>query len=160
MFEKILVALDHSPNGERLFSTSLELAKKHGAELMLLHVLTSEEEGSPIPIPTGADTMYWDSGVEFNIDVWKKQWENYESECLNRLRKLASEANTQNISTEFRQISGHAGRVICDFASSWGADVIVIGHRGRSGLKEWVLGSVSNYVLHHARCNVLTIKAV
>ena len=53
---------------------------------MLLHVLTSEEEGSPIPIPSGASTMYWDPGLDFNIDVWRKQWETYEGKCLDQLR--------------------------------------------------------------------------
>ncbi len=159
MFEKILVALDQSPTGDAIFQKALTLAKTHTAQLMLLHILTSEEEGSPIPIPSGAYNMYWDPGLDFNIDVWQKQWETYECEGLEKLRSLCAKANQENISTEFRQIPGHAGRVICDFAISWGADLIVIGNRGRSGLKEWVLGSVSNYVLHHSQCNVLTIKA-
>lgn len=158
MFEKILVALDHSPGGEKLFQMALELAQKHEAQLMLLHVLTSEEDGSPIPIPSGADEMYWASGVDFNIDVWKQQWADYESKCLDQLRDLASRANNNQVSTEFRQIPGHAGRIICKFAQSWGADVILIGNRGHSGIKEWVLGSVSNYVLHHSHCHVLTLK--
>ena len=82
MFEKILVALDQSPTGEVLFQKALTLAKRHHAKLMLLHILTSEEEGSPIPIPSEASNMYWDPGLDFNLDVWRKQWETYEGECL------------------------------------------------------------------------------
>ncbi|CCQ49032.1 hypothetical protein CWATWH8502_2292 [Crocosphaera watsonii WH 8502] len=37
-------------------------------------------------------------------------------------------------------------------------DVIVMGHRGISGLQEFFLGSVSNYVLHHAPCSVLIVQ--
>ncbi len=39
-----------------------------------------------------------------------------------------------------------------------GADLIVVGRRGRSGLSELILGSASNYVLHHAPCSVLTLQ--
>ena len=158
MFEKILVALDQSPTGEVLFQKALILAKRHHAKLMLLHILTSEEEGSPIPIPSEASNMYWDPGLDFNLDVWRKQWETYEGECLDKLRSLSAKANQAQVPTEFRQIPGNAGRVICDFATAWGTNLILIGNRGRSGLQEWVLGSVSNYVLHHAHCDVLTVK--
>ena len=39
----------------------------------------------------------------------------------------------------------------------YGADLIAIGSHGRRGLNELVLGSVSNYVLHHVSCSVLLI---
>ncbi len=43
-------------------------------------------------------------------------------------------------------------------ARNCGADVIVMGRRGHSGLSELILGSVSNYVLHHAPCSVLIVQ--
>ena len=42
-------------------------------------------------------------------------------------------------------------------ANSWQADMIIVGNRGRSGLSEFFLGSVSNYVMHHAPCSVLVV---
>ena len=51
MFHKILVAIDTSEIGKQVFDTAMTLAKATGASLMLLHVLSSEEEGSPyLPI--------------------------------------------------------------------------------------------------------------
>ncbi|MGL4622525.1 MAG: universal stress protein, partial [Chroococcidiopsis sp.] len=50
-------------------------------------------------------------------------------------------------------------RLICDFALAWKADLIVTGRRGRRGLSEFFMGSVSNYVLHHASCSVLTVQS-
>jgi nucleotide-binding universal stress UspA family protein len=59
---------------------------------------------------------------------------------------------------EYRQIYGHAAKTICKVAREENIDLIVIGRRGRSGLGELFLGSVSNYVLHHAPCSVLIVQ--
>jgi nucleotide-binding universal stress UspA family protein len=74
------------------------------------------------------------------------------------LRSLEREAASMGISVEFQQISGSPSRVICQVAREWQANLIVIGHRGRSGLSEMLLGSVSNYVMHHAPCSVLMVQ--
>ena len=47
--------------------------------------------------------------------------------------------------------------MICDIASAWNADLIVMGRHGRLGLEELLMGSVSNYVTHHAHCAVLVL---
>jgi nucleotide-binding universal stress UspA family protein len=159
MFEKILVAIDSSTMSKIVFERALHLAKKNQAGLMLLHVLSGEDENSPQPIPPHIDSMYWAPGTEIDIDRWRQQWKTYESECLEQLRTYAAEARTTGVNAEFRQILGSPGRTICHAARTWGADLIVVGNRGRTGLKELFLGSVSNYVLHHAPCSVLTVKS-
>lgn len=158
MFKRILVALDHSDSSDIIFKAALSLAQAYGSKLLLLHVLSPEEEGSPIPIPRGIDSMYWSSDNALDVETWRQQWLQYESDCLSLLQALAAEANNSDIEAEFRQISGSPGRGICHVARQWLADLIVIGNRGRSGLSEILLGSVSNYVLHHTVCDVLTIK--
>ncbi len=159
MFEKILAALDSSTMSQIVFERALHLAKKNQASLMLLHVLSGEDENSPLPIPPHLDEIYWAPGTEIDTDSWRQQWKTYESECLEQLRAYATSARATGVNVEFRQIQGSLGRTICHLARSWGADLIVIGNRGRTGLKELFLGSVSNYVLHHAPCSVLTVKS-
>jgi nucleotide-binding universal stress UspA family protein len=70
------------------------------------------------------------------------------------LQSWSSQANTSGVNTEFTQNTGSPGRMICELATDWNADLIIMGRRGRSGLAEFFLGSVSNYVLHHAPCSV------
>ncbi|HEY9615889.1 MAG TPA: universal stress protein [Microcoleaceae cyanobacterium] len=158
MFSKILVAIDNSPLTTTVFETALALSKSASAALMLVHVLSSDEDGSPLPIPPNADTIYWAPGSEVNLEIWRQQWETYAAESLKTLQALAATARTSGINVEFQQLPDSPGRAICRLAQSWGADLIVMGSRGRSGLQELLLGSVSNYVLHHAPCSVLTVK--
>lgn len=54
---------------------------------------------------------------------------------------------------------GAPGEVICWLASSRHCDLIVMGTHGRTGLKHLVLGSVAEYVIRHATCPVLTLRA-
>jgi nucleotide-binding universal stress UspA family protein len=153
MFKKILVALDRSEVGQKVFDQALSLAKLTQASLMLLHVLSPEEEGSPY-VPMVSNFDYYPGLSSQSFEFYQKQWETFKDKGLQMLQSYCAEANTANISTEFTQNLGNPGRIICDLARSYDADLIVMGRRGRSGLTELFLGSVSNYVLHHAHCSV------
>ena len=160
MYSKILVGLDNSEVSESIFKQALELARANQAAMMLVHGLSSDEDGSPMPVPPEVDSSYlvYGAGADVNFDVWRQTWEQYESEGLDRLRRFAAIARESNVLTEFRQISGPPSKVICRLAQQWNADLIVIGNRGRSGLTELMLGSVSNDVMHRAPCSVLVLK--
>ena len=54
--------------------------------------------------------------------------------------------------------AGPAGEVICWMAEHRKCDVIVIGTHGRTGLTHLLLGSVTEYVMRHARCPVVTVR--
>ena len=54
-------------------------------------------------------------------------------------------------------LSGHAGQMICNLAAELDASSIVIGSRGRGGIKRAVLGSVSDHVVRHAPCPVVVV---
>lgn len=157
MFQKILVAIDQSPLGEHVFHRSLLLAQALQAELRLLHVLSSDEEGSPqltVPATIGMPSVALDLTT---LEIYQQQWQRYEQTGLSLLRSQAKTAATAGVPVEIIQLVGHPGRIICSTAADWGAELIVLGRRGRSGLSEFFLGSVSNYVLHHAPCEVLVV---
>jgi nucleotide-binding universal stress UspA family protein len=59
---------------------------------------------------------------------------------------------------EQKIVFGDAGFMIVKFANDKNFDVIVIGARGLSALKEAFFGSVSNYVLHKSKLPVLVVK--
>jgi len=156
MFKKILVALDRSEIGQQVFEEALGLAKLTQASLMLLHVLSPEEEGSPY-VPMLSNLDYYPGLTSQSFELYQNQWDTFKNQGIQMLQSFCAQANTAGVTTEFTQNIGNPGRIVCDLARNYDADLIVMGRRGRSGVMELFLGSVSNYVLHHAPCSVHVI---
>ena len=157
MFHKILVAMDNSESGQQIFEEALVLAKANKAQLMLLHVMSPDEESYPSSLSYSSLDHY----PELSDDLMKnyqKQWKRYERLGLKLLQSRVEEAEAEGVNAQFTQTLGHPGQVICQMAGYWATDLIVMGRRGRSGLREMVLGSVSNYVAHHAPCSILIVQ--
>ncbi|MBF1999323.1 MAG: universal stress protein [Synechococcales cyanobacterium M58_A2018_015] len=169
MFQNILVALDDTPVAQAVFTKAVALAKAMNARLMLLHVLSVENEGSPgwprrmgdaqDPLKTSQPPVFFSVYDEINWEAHRQQWQQFEKESLEKFQAYSEQAIAMGIETEFTQIPGNPGRTIQKIAQTWKADLIVMGSRGRTGLSELVLGSVSNYVMHHAPCSVLIVHA-
>jgi nucleotide-binding universal stress UspA family protein len=151
MFAKILVAIDGTESGQVIFEQALALALTNQSKLMLLHVLE----------PESFDTsLIGNTHLELAPSVFQlhmQQLKERDLAGIQMLRSLEEKADSVGISAEFTQSLGAPGKIICGLAKTWEADLIVMGRRGLSGLSEMFLGSVSNHVLHHAHCNVLTL---
>jgi nucleotide-binding universal stress UspA family protein len=157
MFKKIIVAVSPTLNNEHVLDEAIALAKMGNATLMLLHVLSPMDEGYPSPVYPGPDSVY--PGLhEQAIRAYAQQWEVYQRGAIDYLKTLTDTVTDAGVAVEFTQDTGDPGRAICTLANTWDADLIILGRRGHTGLKELFLGSVSNYVLHHAPCSVLAIQ--
>lgn len=156
MFNKILVAIDTSETSDHVFNRAMVIAKATGAHLMLLHVLSSEEQGSPY-LPVIFSGLGYAGGDKL-IENYREEWTAFANQCLELLKSRQEEAMLAGVKAEFAQHPGSPGKTICDFAHTWEADTIVIGHRGHSAISKLILGSVSNYVLHHATCSILIVQ--
>jgi nucleotide-binding universal stress UspA family protein len=156
MFKKILVALDNSAHRQEVFQKALDLAKATQADLMLVHVLSAYEEGSP-GIPIRSYQAYYPVLEDSTWRLYQKRWEEFEAQGIAQLQQELDRARDVGVSAEFTQISGEPAATLCNIADSWGADLIMVGSHGRKGLSELLLGSVSNYVMHHANCSVLVV---
>jgi len=157
MFHKILVAIDRSEMSQDGFDEAVAIAKTTGASLILMHILSLDDEESPhMPVLLGRD--FYPQGASRSVgQIYEDLWRSYEERGSVLLQTLTEEARAKGVEAEFTQGMGSAGPVLCEFAREAGVDLIVLGRRGRSGLNELLLGSVSNYVLHHAPCSVLVI---
>jgi universal stress protein A len=142
-FRKILVPIDFSDHSSAALDLAIDLAKTHGATLHLLHCY---------PIDPGAISPY---GI-----VLPEGFDRDVREAAGReLARWADRAGAANVAVEQHLSSMFPAEVIARTADELGADLIVMGTRGLSGLKHVLLGSIAERVLRIAHCPVLTVKA-
>ncbi|NJM99940.1 MAG: universal stress protein [Phormidesmis sp. RL_2_1] len=102
----------------------------------------------------------WDYATPLAQSAWdnyQKQWRIYGEKSLEILCDYTGRAQAAGVNSEFLQRTNEPGKGICQAAKSWQADLIVMGSHQRKGFQELLLGSVSNYVMHHAPCSVMVV---
>jgi nucleotide-binding universal stress UspA family protein len=158
-YQKVLVALDQASQAA-VFSQALsEVKSTENALLMIVHALRMDTD-----IPTGT---FMGLGTIADLDTYgtlkrlqQQKVQQEREKSLAWLQTYQQEAIAQGVPTEITCLTGQPGSGICELAQSWGADLVVIGRRGHQGITEVVMGSVSNYVMHHAPCSVLVVQGV
>lgn len=156
-FKKILVALDHSPQASFVFEQALAQMHLQGSHLMIVHVIRPESDIQTAPylgIGTIADVDTY--GTMKRLQRERMQREVEQAKVW--LDDYYQQAIARGAIAEVDCRVAEPAVWICDLALNWKANVIVLGRRGRQGLAEVMLGSVSNYVLHHAPCSVLVVQ--
>jgi nucleotide-binding universal stress UspA family protein len=140
---RILVAIDGSENAERSARVAIDLAKRYGANLIVLSI---------VPRPSmmvSAPTEYYDY-YEGMVQKWI-------DEVVEESQKAAVSASGRVIRAQ-PSIPGE----IVEVAELEDVDLIVMGRRGltmlKGGFKRTLAGSVSSAVVSHAHCNVLIVK--
>jgi nucleotide-binding universal stress UspA family protein len=160
MFDRILVALDESEQSRGVVDAAIQLAQAMNAELRCCHVITAMELdfSTYLLALTNASSVLDASADKSVLQSYAKDRQDFEARQLTRLRSMTQDAVTAGMQVDHCLAHGDPGKQLCQMADQWKADTIVIGRRGCLGLKEVWLGSVSNYVLHHAACTVLVIQ--
>jgi nucleotide-binding universal stress UspA family protein len=159
MFHKILVAIDYAEFSQQVFDQALTLARATSASLVLLNVLSLEDEIRLTP-PMLSGYESYPIGLSSKAgELYQELWQTHAERSLEMLQTLTQQATTAGVDATLRQSLGSPGRIICELANELNVDLIILGRRGLSGLNELLLGSVSNYVLHHAPCSVLTVQS-
>ncbi len=141
--QKILVAVDFSEHVDTVVDTALEFAKQFGAELHLVHAFDVR-----IPLVTPYEVAIPTAFIEEAREAAAAKLDAL-------IRKVAAEGVTAT--SHLSEVP--AASAIVDLAEELGADLVVMGTRGHTGLKHVLLGSVAERTLRHAPCSVLTVKA-
>jgi nucleotide-binding universal stress UspA family protein len=141
-YTKIVTAYDGSEPSIRALNAAMELAEACHASLDVVHVyqMPVVVMGEAIMTPPAAASM------------------NALKEAENRAEEIRSIIHARSLRGEVSVVQGEPGKAIIDEAKEIGADMIVIGSRGLSGMKELFLGSVSHYVAQHAGVAVHIVK--
>src|SRR3990172_5203287 len=136
MFNKILLALDGSEFSERAIVPALEMATKFGAKIVLLRVITIEEE---TPISVGLSLRQ----QEIRPDYTRR----YREEAEGYLRGVKAKWLGSGAEARIQAALGEPAEVIVATAKAEGVDLIVMSTHGRSGLTRLLYGSVAEAVL-------------
>lgn len=158
MFQRILVALDRSNSCRSVLEEAIGVAKPT-AQLHLVTVVPPMELGYPNPVYLSMEGM---QGV-WTTELYQSHqasWQQQQQESEQWLRSQIDFVKRQGLNADWTCPIGTPGTTLCDIATTWNADLIMMGRRGRTGFSELLLGSVSNYVMHHAPCSVLTVQGV
>jgi universal stress protein A len=143
MFGKILVPSDFSQFTGEIVGCAVEIAKKFGGELHLLHVIPSMTYLTQYESFLAADTVV---SMEKSI----------QQEVERDLEKLAARIEGVPVIKALR--NGAPFLEIVDYVSRNTIDLVVMGTHGRGGLEHILIGSVAEKVIRKSPCPVLTIR--
>lgn len=138
MFQRILVAVDGSDSARKAYDVALDLARKYSSTLAVLAVVRP---------PEFAEDVETEAILEHS--------QAYYQRVLDRLR---ADSDTEGLVTRYEVAIGHPAEKILACAEKDRIDLVVMGHRGKSLLQRWLVGSVTKHVINHAHCAVLVVR--
>lgn len=141
-FKKILIAVDNSTCSEKAAKTGYEMAKKFNSKIALLNIIE--------PAPTTVNPDYT------LAPVFMEMYDNSD-ENSHLLLKEIEKKFAKGVSTTYLSTIDTATHGIIQQAEEWGAELIVIGTHGRSGLYHFLMGSVAEHVARKSACPVLIV---
>jgi nucleotide-binding universal stress UspA family protein len=145
LFGSIVVGTDGSDTAGKAVERATELAKAIGASIELVSAFE--------PVPAG---RLREEAREVPRDL---QWMvNPREDVEATLRDAADAVEAAGVPVRTYAREGDPADAILDVAEERGADLIVVGNKGMTGAKRFLLGSVPNKVSHHAPCSVLIIR--
>jgi nucleotide-binding universal stress UspA family protein len=145
VFASIVVGTDGSETAREAVRQAVDLAARVGAKL---EIVSAYE-----PVPEG---RLRDEARQAPRDL---QWEvNAREEVDVMLAEAADAARAGGVEARTYARQGDPADAILDVAEERGADLIVVGNKGMTGARRFLLGSVPNRVSHHAPCSVLIIR--
>ncbi len=146
MFESIVVGTDGSATAAIAVGHAIDLARQSGARLQIVSAYEPvSDEGLRSEQIEAPRDMQWMVGPRADV-----------LELLEQAREQGRNAGVEHVEVFARQ--GDAADAILDVAEEQRCDLIVVGNKGMTGAKRFLLGSVPNKVSHHAPCSVLIVR--
>jgi len=133
-YKRILLAVEFMPEIDKVIQQAKELAEKHGAELLMVHVVN-------------------------RAPVFEMPLSLFETEIVEKIERqfeqLTQEYGLADVPSQL--LLGSPGKEISDYANKNTIDLIVMGSHGRHGVG-LLLGSTANSVFHRSRCDALAVR--
>jgi nucleotide-binding universal stress UspA family protein len=139
---RILLAVDSSEHSNAAMKSISERPWPAGSTVRVLCVA---QMYTPLPIPEGALNH-------------EEITQSFLKEAQAVLDRATAKLDAHGLTIESLVRQGDPRREILEEAKAWGADLIVVGSHGRTGVERWLLGSVAEHVVRHASCSVEVVR--
>jgi len=147
MFKRILVGYDDGVLSQKALDTAIELAEYTKAEIFIVSAVD-------IPIIISSPGILPSDNISNNKQIFDNTLLYFEE----LHEQAAAKAREKGLRVTTRVLEGNPGKSLVRYAEEIDADIIVVGSNNKGVLDRLFLGSVSNYVIHHARCMILLAK--
>ena len=141
LYKNILVPHDGSSNSKHAFKVALDMAKKYNSKLSMVTVLDT----SP---GYWAHTSLWDNAIVGVRTLVTREFESFESAAKKAKVSFHSEVIESHYTT----------KSLVSYSKSKKIDLIVMGAQGITGWDKFIMGSVSDGVVHRVKCPVLIVR--
>lgn len=143
MLSKILVAIDGSSDGKKALDLAIDLAKSCGSTVTVTYVVHERvyialQEAGYNALPAIMNNM-----------------EEYGKKVLEEAKAVVE---TAGVKVDTALLLGLPAKEILKKSEAGKYDMVVVGKRGRTGARSFLMGSVSDNVSHHAKCPVLIVR--
>jgi nucleotide-binding universal stress UspA family protein len=147
MYETIVVGTDGSERAGIAVRHATALARSTGATLHIVHAYR--------PVVVNEAALAATSGGR-TVDVDGAN-AGLAAGALGVCDDAAAQAQTDGVAVQTHAVRGDPSDALTEVAQNVGADLVVVGNKGMTGLKRFVLGTVPNKIAHHAPCSILIV---
>lgn len=143
----VLIAIDGSPQAEAAFDWYITYAHTPKNELLLVHVADP-------PFVSTQQVMY------MSKELWEEMLAQEKEKVQLLEDKFADKMRAAKVAGRIKAVfNNRAGEALVDIAKEKKPIMVVMGTRGMGTMRRTILGSVSDYVLHHAHCPVMICRS-
>jgi nucleotide-binding universal stress UspA family protein len=144
----VLIAVDQSGQAKEAFSYYMEALHRPENYVILLHCPELSNVSMRMSKGSGAPYEEWEKIMKEEQGKWEDVQKQYES--------LLSQ---NNVTGKFAvEPTGKPGEAIVKYAEEKKVTMVIMGTRGLGSIRRTIMGSVSDYVVHHAHCPVIVCR--
>ncbi len=138
---RILCAVDGSKNSAKALKEALEIAKVFNAKMCIAHVLHRV-----------------DVALGMSDEELRRAEEKYKAEVVDKLQNFYMDFDFESVQPEFMYPWGNPAKIILDLAEDHDKDLIVMGAKGQSGVRNVLMGGTASRILRHAPCSLYVVR--
>ena len=148
---KILIGIDGSDSSFNAANYAIDLSKKFNSEIIILSIVPSK-------VHHGDSSGVFGMVTQSYFNDYKKEAEKWFKEIINQVANEENFETDKKIKTDVITTPFSIAASLLNYAEERNVDLIIIGTRGKSGIKKMLLGSVASDVVTYSYCPVLVIK--